>query len=360
MERFEFIDAIAGATVIHDAETGELYVRKGDGSLPEATSVFFPGCSMVNYAMPLLEIVYDTLTSHGSVDGISVLCCGKILMYEADGDVLRPSYERDLIERLAATSIKRIVLACPNCMLALRNCLMDDPRTADIELVTLPQELVRLGYRVKGSEISEIVKGDGNASTLLCIHDSCPDRQFGEYAEGLRDILPSNFWADPLHSRSRSVCCGSLPRAAGKIEQADKCADLNGTEALQVSADALVTSCMSCAFQLNAAQHHVPAYHFLEFLYGRPIDWAAAPYFMKVRFLIDDYMGATTLDDVTARKYASLDSDFTMPVLGGNAESGEEAAGRADASPARGEADDDLAAASSVTISNADTESIIV
>ncbi len=75
-----------------DDAGGDARLVAGDGSLPACTSLFFPGCSFVNYAVPLVSAVYDTLVERGAVDGISLLCCGKILSYEVDGDELMRSF----------------------------------------------------------------------------------------------------------------------------------------------------------------------------------------------------------------------------------------------------------------------------
>ena len=135
------------------------------------------------------------------------------------------------------------------------------------------------------------MKGDASAPLVLCTHDSCPDRGEGEFADGLRAMLPEGSFVDPAHSRRRSLCCGSSPRAAGKFEAADKIARRNGEEAVEVGADAIVTACMSCVFQLNMAQPYVQALHFLELLYSWRIDWARVGGWMKYRFLFDETLG---------------------------------------------------------------------
>ena len=318
MEDFEFVDALTGDLIVQNYATGELSLQR-DAEPVDATSIFFPGCSMINYAMPLVQAVYNTLLQHGEVDGISLLCCGKILSYEPNGDVLRPAFESQLRDHLIASNIKRIVCACPNCVKALREALALDERTKDIELAILPQVLADLGYRVDAGTTARLLKGDEGAAVLLCTHDSCPDREYGQFADGLRAILPEGLWADPAHCRRHSICCGSLPRAAGKIEAADKCADTCGTDAVAVEADAIVTACMSCTFQLNMAQHHVPAVHFLELLYDWRVNWASVGQWMKVRFLFDDTLGVTEREASSGRTYAGL-SATTSDVVAAEAE----------------------------------------
>ncbi len=291
MEEYVLEDALTGATVAFDAATGEARLASpGTGELAACPSVFFPGCSLINYALPLVMAVYDTLLEAGSVDGASLLCCGKILSYEPDGDAVRASFEEELRAHVAAAGVGRIVAACPNCAAALRGALAADGATAAVEVVALPAELARLGYRVDAEAAARLVGAEGRPARLAA-HDSCPDRDRGEFADGMRALLPEGLCVEPAHSRSRSLCCGSLLRAAGKFEAADKMAVRNGEEAVEAGADALVTACLSCAFQLNMAQAAVPALHFLELLYDWRVDWASAGAWMKLRFLFGETLG---------------------------------------------------------------------
>lgn len=286
-------DALSGDVISFDKVTGEARVRKGAAAaeLGACRSLFFPGCSFINYAMPLVESVYATLFEAGEVDGFSPLCCGKILAYEPDGAALRASFEQDLRDHIAGTGIERIVAACPNCVKALRDLLAAEERTTSIEVVPLPKVFADRGYRIDKATVARQLKGDERADVLLCPHDSCPDRDTGEFAEATRALLPRSLYADPAHARSRSICCGSLPRAAGKFEAADRCAMRNLEEAQAVTADAMLTACMSCAFQLNMVQQQMPAVHFLELLYDWRIDWSVTGAWMKMRFLFDDTLG---------------------------------------------------------------------
>lgn len=306
MDKFAFVDALTGDTVEQDQASGDIKVFKGDGSIPECKSIFFPGCSMINYAMPLVSSVYDTLKQHNDVDGISLLCCGKILSYEPNGDTLRSEFEAVLRDKLSTTSITRIVCACPNCVKALREALACDRRTSSIELIDLPSVLVSEGYQVDKGVAAALVKGNADSDVLLSVHDSCPDRDYGQFADGIRKLMPDDIWADPAHCRRKSVCCGSLPRAAGKVEAANKCADLNGREAVELEADAIVTPCMSCTFQLNMAQQYVPCFHVLELLYNWRVNWASVGNWMKIRFLFNDIMGCEVIDEASGRRFEAL------------------------------------------------------
>lgn len=303
---YRFKDALTGSVIECSFPLLETRVEKGE--LEDCTSLFFPGCSLINYALPLVSAVYDTLREQGLADGISFLCCGKILSYEPDGDAKRASFESQLVERLLETKITRIVAACPNCVKALRDAFAADERMAGhpVEVVALPCELARVGYKVDASTASLLVKGSADEPVKLCTHDSCPDRDLGEFADGLRALLPEGLWADPAHARKRSLCCGSLPRAAGKFEAADKLAHRNGEEAIEIGADAIVTACLSCVFQLTYCQPYVQVVHYLELLYGWRIDWSLTGGLMKLRFLFDENLGVEE-EAGSGRAFVGLD-----------------------------------------------------
>lgn len=304
---YVFKDALTGSVIECDFPMLNTRVLKGD--LERCTSLFFPGCSFINYALPLVSAVYDTLKGHQLADGISLLCCGKILSYEPEGDVRRASFETELIDRLLETDIERIICACPNCVKALREAFAKDERMAEhpIELACLPVELAKLGYRIDAGVAAQLVKGNAEEPAVLCTHDSCPDRDYGEFADGLRALLPEGAWVDPAHTRKRSLCCGSLPRAAGKHEAADKLALRNGEEALEAGADAIVTACVSCAFQLTFCQPCVQVVNYLELLYSWRIDWSLTGGLMKLRFLFDENLGAEEVES-SGRAFVGLDA----------------------------------------------------
>ncbi len=297
MEDYVITDALTGDTIAFDYTTGDAYLKDSGQPRPSCTTLFFPGCSFINYAMPLVAAAYDTLLSNDQANGISVLCCGKILSYETNGEVLRDAHEQQLRDSLAQTDITRIITACPNCMKALREAFAFDERVSSIEIVPLCRVLADLGYCIDRNKAAALLLGDSEAPLLLCAHDSCPDRDTGEFADGLRDIMPEGLLGDPAHCRARSLCCGSLPRAAGKFEAADELAGRNGQEALDIGADAIVTACMSCVFQLSMAQNAVPVVHYLELLYEWRIDWSNVGAWMKLRFLFDEVLGVVNAEE---------------------------------------------------------------
>lgn len=310
METYTFEDVLTGSTVACGYPYLKSWSVESTGQAKPCESVFFPGCSFINYGLPMVQAVYDTLLQGQCVQGISLLCCGKILSYEPNGDVVRPRFEDQLREHLVAAGTKRIVAACPNCVAALRGACAADERTAGIEIVALPVELGNLGYRIDPDTAAALIAPETpeGAPAVFCPHDSCPDRATGEFAQGMRTLLENTQMVEAAHNRKKSVCCGSLPRAAGKIEAADKSAQLCGSESLEAGASAIVTPCVSCSFQLTMAQAELPVFHYLELLYNWRIDWAHADMFMKLRFLFDDLEPAEAQEQKSNRAFVSLES----------------------------------------------------
>ncbi len=303
MDDFTFEDALAGSTVSCSYPGLEAVRAVSAGGPAVCTSLFFPGCSFINYAMPLAQSTYDLLLDAGQVDGISLLCCGKILEFEGDGTTSRASFEQQFRDHIAQTGIKRIVAACPNCVAALRKLLAVDEATADIEVVPLPKVLVDMGYRIDPSTAATMAQADprldDDAAIVFCPKDSCPDRPTGEFADALRAIMPSEIMVEPKFARKRSYCCGSRPRAAGHYDLGDKMARRHGDHAAEVGANAIVTACVSCTFSLLGAGCSVPVFHYLELLFGWNIPWYLAEGYMKLRFLFED---ANTNRDVRGFK----------------------------------------------------------
>ena len=303
MDEYAFDDALAGSTVTCSFPGLEaVRAVRGDDGAP-CTSLFFPGCSFINYALPLVQSTYDLLLGSGEVDGISLLCCGKILEYEADGGASRAAFEEQFRTHIADTGIKRIVAACPNCVAALRNLLAQEEATASIDVVPRPQVLVDMGYKIDPATATSMAQADprvdDDAPIVYCPKDSCPDRTTGEFADALRAIMPDEIMVEPKYARKRSYCCGSRPRAAGHYDLGDKMARRHGDHAREVGANAIVTACVSCTFSLLGAGCSVPALHYLELLFGWNIPWYLAEGYLKLRFLFDD---AGTNRDVRAFK----------------------------------------------------------
>ena len=108
MEEYSFEDALASSTVTCTFPHLEAVRLRGASKAQACPSLFFPGCSFINYGLPLVQAVYDLLKEAGRVEGISLVCCGKILEYEPSADEVRPAFEQQLRDRIVALSLIHI------------------------------------------------------------------------------------------------------------------------------------------------------------------------------------------------------------------------------------------------------------
>lgn len=295
MTDYAFDDVLAHSKVTCSFPGLEAVRARHEEKMDPCTSLFFPGCSFINYGLPLVQSTYELLKDAGEVDGISLLCCGKILEYEPDSDLVRPIFEQQFRDHIVKTDVKRIVAACPNCVAALRNLLSANEQTSNIEVVPLTTVLVKLGYRIDPATALNVARQDVRLKDVdavtFSIKDSCPDRETGEFAEGLRKLMGETPWVEPAHNRKRSICCGSRPRAAGKFEAAVKSCAMNHDEAEAAGGQAMVSVCMSCTFLLSTLVPQLPTFHYLELLFDYRIPWEYADQYMKLRFLFDSSLG---------------------------------------------------------------------
>jgi len=325
MNAFEFQDILTGSTLSCEYPgMRALRVRQAEGPL-QAESIFFPGCSLLNYGLPIVKTVSDMLQGGGVVGGCSLLCCGKILSYEQDGAAKRAAYEVQLRDHLRASGVKKIVAACPNCVKALRDLCAADEATSDIQVVPLPVQLAEMGYRIDAQAARQMLADELSAHAkrygqelaeipadelFFSPHDSCPDRDTGEFAQGMRTLVGEDIIREMAHNRKKSICCGSLVRAAGKFDAAKMQSQKRGTEAREAQAQGIVTPCMSCTYLLSVNQKSAPAFHYLELLLNWRINWLAVDEYMKLRFLFQGSWGvedALEGEDASARSFVALD-----------------------------------------------------
>ncbi|MDR3036838.1 MAG: (Fe-S)-binding protein [Coriobacteriales bacterium] len=253
--------------------------------------LFMPGCALAGYSRELTLAVYEYLREAGEVDGLSVICCGKVLDFVATPGECA-AYAGVVAARLAAHGVTRIVTACPNCYQAytalagdgcggqegrLSRADASDTSTAPpfssatstscrIEVLAVSEVLARRGVRFGPSEATPF--------TSVCVHDSCPSRTDGVFAHSVRSLFEGVELREMAHSQTRARCCGQgklLP--LGHPEQSKDLANERLAESAATGAECLVTYCTNCAQVLRGASQ--PSYHYLELLFGIHIDWDA-------------------------------------------------------------------------------------
>ncbi|WP_270297811.1 hypothetical protein, partial [Eggerthella sinensis] len=76
-------------------------------------------------------------------------------------------------------------------------------------MTPLPAVLAGLGRRIDEEGVRALVgPSNGEAPLRLWVHDSCPDRDTGEFAEGVRALVPPRWWRTP-EARARGRCAAA-------------------------------------------------------------------------------------------------------------------------------------------------------
>jgi Fe-S oxidoreductase len=218
-------------------------------------TLFFPGCSLVTYTPELTRAAHAWLQTRGMAVGFTDLCCGKPLAslgLESRKDRL----QHYLLSKLRAAGATRIVTACANCHASLAGSL------DGIEIVSLYRLLREAGVRVPGTQ-------------SLTVHDSCADRESGEFGADLRAILGDHPVLEMEHSGRDTICCG----AGGIVPLIDPDLCLSRTrrrvdEFDHSGASCMVTSCMACSRRLSPLAQKGQVRHCLELVFNIQVDHA--------------------------------------------------------------------------------------
>ncbi|MDR2716146.1 MAG: hypothetical protein LBB46_05325 [Coriobacteriaceae bacterium] len=281
-----FVDVLTDSEVVLDGSSYTCRRVDGGGAAQSCTSLFFPGCSFINYDPGLAGELFDDLRERGLVDGVTLLCCGKILAFGEGAPAAKPAFQEELMGGLASHGVERIVAACPNCVAELEALFRAEG--SGIAVVPLSEVLAQAGFKVTVEELAARLGEGGRGDATMpvaAVHDACPDRATGRFASSVRALFAPEALVEKAHYQERSFCCGSLANAAGHPDVAQSQALQHGAEACEAHAAALVVYCMSCARFLGTLQDSVPVFHYLELLFNKSIDWENLSTDCELRFL---------------------------------------------------------------------------
>jgi Fe-S oxidoreductase len=132
----------------------------------DARTLFMPGCALASYAPELTHAVYGYLRDTGEVDGLSVTCCGNILVYAATPEE-RQHYDERLAARLEEHWVRRIVTGCSNCYHAFIE-LARGGKTPWLEVVALSEVLAQQGLRFSPSREAEFAATGASCLVTYC------------------------------------------------------------------------------------------------------------------------------------------------------------------------------------------------
>ena len=220
-----------------------------DGNCPR---LFVPGCHMSAGFPELTKKVTSYLKEKDIADGMTAICCGNPLY--ASGQYREFEDYIVKIDRLYKEHwVKVITTPCPSCYDFNRR-IQQMGFLEGIEVHCLSQDLVEKGIRIKRKAFPE--------AYTVSVHDSCPDRKNGIFAESIRALYREFEIRELPHIKDNSLCCGSgglVPMYSSDIAQEGKALKLKDYE--QTRSDCVITTCFNC---YKGLRQILPVHQYLE------------------------------------------------------------------------------------------------
>lgn len=195
-------------------------------------AVFFPGCSLPGARPQATWSLWERLRRTDPDLGIALGCCSKPSHDLGRHENFTLKFQR-LRQRLLEAGVRRVVVACPNCLKMFRGY------GQEFETVT--------AWEVLAGEALPTVEGD------VVVHDPCPMRRETGAQDAVRQMLKGMDLelVRAKHRRLRTLCCGE----GGAVMTTDpKLAKAWGSKLLAANKGRMVvTYCNGCAGFLAAA-----------------------------------------------------------------------------------------------------------
>lgn len=183
-------------------------------------------------------------------------CCGVPFLMSGKWDVWEEAVRHNVNE-INRRGIKTLIASCPGCWVTLAHHYKEwAPRfglqfNVEVRHITqVADELVRSGR----------LKFKRPVQKKLTWHDPCHIGRHGGIYDAPRNVLqaiPGLELVEMKHNRENALCCGSVLTRVGIPPVSDRLAELRVSEAEEVGADALVTTCPCCEVQLRVGGRHM-------------------------------------------------------------------------------------------------------
>lgn len=214
--------------------------------------LFVPGCHMSSSFPELTKKVMEYLIKQDIADGMTAVCCGNPL-YAAGLYEEFEEYSSKMDQMYKVHGVRKITTPCPSCYdFNLR--LQKMGYLEGIEIRCLSEELVEKGIRINKNRFPE--------GYTVSVHDSCPDRNHGIFADSIRTLYEKVEIKELPHIQENSLCCGCgglVPLYSDSISAEGK--ELKQRDYDQVKSDCVITTCFNCYKGLKLI---LPIHQYLE------------------------------------------------------------------------------------------------
>lgn len=177
-------------------------------------------------------------------------CCGVPFFMAGKWDLWEKAIRYN-VEQVNKRGIKKLVVSCPGCWVTLEHHYREwAPKlglqwNVDIEHITeTASNLIKEGRLTFKQAVNRTVAW----------HDPCHIGRHGGIYQPPRDVLnaiPGLTVVEMDHNRENGLCCGSVLTRIGDWDTSDRIAAARLGEAGAAGADAVVTTCPCCEFQLR-------------------------------------------------------------------------------------------------------------
>jgi L-lactate dehydrogenase complex protein LldG len=217
--------------------------------LPEKGEMFYyPGCSQSllrpEIAVESVQLLREAGLSPAYL-GPKEACCGSLSRKLGDEATYKKQMKK-LFDQLSKAGAKRVVVACPGCLLSL-SLGKEIVGAKDIEVIHISQALSNLKWKGRRK---------GGKAVRITYHDPCELGRGAGIFEPPRELIraiPGVELVEMERSRKDSACCGSGAGVkSGYPELANSIAVKRIKMACDTGASVLITSCPWCLENLSA------------------------------------------------------------------------------------------------------------
>lgn len=229
--------------------------------MPESAT-FFPGCSLNRLAKTLSDTVYRWLKDNDICAHRFNGCCGLPSLFSGKEE----NYQKisaAVLSRFEKQGITTVITACPNCYYALSS--RAKALESRVTPLALPEVFLKQGFVFDPSWFKD--------DECFTLHDSCPDREGLVYAKAMRKLLSGVPLKEMKHNQKDTLCCGAGQQYFDLCyEEQLAAAETRISEAEDICADRVITTCASCTYALASTESNTAVYHYLEVLFDTPFD----------------------------------------------------------------------------------------
>jgi Fe-S oxidoreductase len=212
-------------------------------------TVLFPGCALPGTRPEATWLLFWYLRRHIPDLGIVLDCCGKPSRDLGRTEAFEARF-RKILNKLARSGVRKIVLACPNCFTIFKD-------SGELTVVTAYEIIAANG-------LPDEARTSTGKSPGLALHDPCPMRRETAVQDAVRTTLTDAGLAptEMRHRRELTLCCGE----GGAVEGAhpDLAKRWRRIRSREAGDNRLVTYCAGCAGYLE--REH-PTLHLLDLLF---------------------------------------------------------------------------------------------